>query len=256
MVKFFISILVGTLLYGSVAHAQADTSKVSYTPYELLSSYYKDDFKPFKKGNSYVGLSFSVQDKNLINTERILGKVLNGDNQNYNLLFKGGYYLWNYAMVGLNFNYSQSKFTGRVFVDPDTTQVNSISRGYSFTPNFRSSIPLTASERFSFFIDLGVSLGWSSTVDEQIKNLDEISKSFSTQFNFGIGISPGITFFAMENFAFELQLNVLGYTYQLTKTKTDGQDDARDERNNVNFSIDILSLDIGLAYYIGSGKQK
>lgn len=38
-----------------------------------------------------------------------------------------------------------------------------------------------------------------------------MNKTFGTVDNLRLGISPGVTFFAMENFAFEVQLNLLGY---------------------------------------------
>jgi hypothetical protein len=256
MVKIIVSILTVTFLFWSRSHAQESADSTTFTPYELMSSYYSEGFKPFRKGNAYTGLSFSLTDKQLTNTEKIFGQVINGDDLNYNLLFKGGYYLGDYFMVGFNFNYYQKKITGEVFVDPDSIQANSITRGYGFAPNIRSSIPLTANERFSFFVALGLNFGVANTLDRNITNLDEISETYSTEYTFGAGISPGVTFFAMENFAFEVQLNVLGYNLQVTDTKIDGQEDAKDVRHNVNFSIDILSLELGLAYYIGSGKQK
>ena len=107
-----------------------------YTPYELMSSYYNQDFKPFKKKNAYVGLAFSLEDKKQTNTTNILETVIDGERLNYDISLKGGYYTGNYGMAGLNFNYYQRKFIGEVFRDPDTLQSNTISRGYAFTPNF------------------------------------------------------------------------------------------------------------------------
>lgn len=229
--------------------------KDNFTPYDLLTSYYNNDFKPFKKGNWYVGMSFSLEDKQRLNTQGLFQKVLDGNNLDYNILFKGGYYTGNYGMVGLDFNYYQSKFTGMVFQDPDTLQSNMITRGFNFRPNLRSSIPLTANERFSFFYAVGLAFGVENTNVRTIKQVDQMSKQFATVYNFGIGLSPGITFFAMENFAFEVQLDVLGYNVTIQETKKDGVELSSDVRHNVNFSIDILTLKLGLAYYFGSGTK-
>jgi hypothetical protein len=70
-----------------------------------------------------------------------------------------------------------------------------------------------------------------------------------------VGLSPGITFFAMENFAFEVQLNVLGYELNASDKTVNGTDESRVVRQNVDFNIDLLSLDLGLAYYFGGRKR-
>ncbi len=236
------------------AQSNQDTL-LKYSPYDLLSSYYENDFKPFEKGNWYVGLAFSLTDKQSENTQGLLQKTLDGDDLSYNLLFKGGYYTGDYGMVGLNVNYYQSKYERFLFRDPDTIQSNSLTRGFSFTPNLRTSVPLTANERLSFFTMVGLGFGIENSNSRSIMHVDEISKTLSTTYNFGLGISPGITFFAMENFAFEVQLNVLGYDLKVTETTIDGVEQSQDIRQNVNFSIDILSLELGLAYYFGTGNK-
>ncbi|WP_075604045.1 hypothetical protein [Saccharicrinis aurantiacus] len=232
-----------------LAYGQDDKKSSEYSPYELLSSYYHNDFKPFKKGSWYVGMGFDFSDQKSLNTKGLLQNVLDGNDLNYSIQLKGGYYTGDYGMVGLNLEMYESEFVGMVFRDPDTLQTNSITRGYSIQPNIRSSVPLTRNERLSFFTMIGVGYGIELTNTRDIKNIDEISKTFSTTHNIGIGISPGVTFFAMENFAFEVQLNVLGYDVKITNTEIDGIEQSKDVRHNVNFNIDILSLDMGLAYY-------
>jgi hypothetical protein len=226
------------------------------SPYELMSSYYADQFKPFKKRNFYTGLAFSLSDRSLSNVNQLVQNVVDGQDNSFNIVLKGGYYTGDYAMVGINFEYTQEKFEGTLFRDPDTVQSNSISRAYTITPNVRSSVPLTKNERLSFFTEVGLSLGVGNTLTRNTKNLDEIEKVYSDDFNLRLGISPGITFFAMENFAFEVQLDVLGYELQVRKREINGVEQSRDVRNNVDFNIDILSLKLGLAYYFGAGKKR
>jgi hypothetical protein len=227
----------------------------TYTPYELLSSYYNHGFAPFKKKNIYVGFAFSLEDKQMTNTDYLVQKVVDGERLNYDIHLKGGYYTGDYGMIGLNLNYYQKEFGGTIFRDPDTLQSKSITRGYAFTPNFRSSVPLTKTERLSFFTEVGFTFGVNNTLTRDTKNIDEITKAYTTNYNFRVGLSPGITFFAMENFAFEVQLNVLGYELNASDKTVNGTDESRVVRQNVDFNIDLLSLDLGLAYYFGGRKR-
>ena len=224
------------------------SQKKKYTPYELLSSYYNSEFKPFKKGTKYAGMSMSLEDRSMENTENIFEKIIDGNRINFNVLLKSGYYFNDYSMLGLNIAVSENKFEGLLFKDSDTINSKSITRGYSITPNYRNTIPLTANERLSFFTAVGVTLGKSNTLKRDIKNTDEIEKSFSENYNLRVGISPGVTFFAMEKFALEIQVDVAGYEMNvINKTKND-VDKSRDVRHNVDFKLNLLSLKFGIAY--------
>ena len=251
LIYCLISVLVSLPLMLSGQQVDIDSAE-QYSPYDLLSSYYNEDFKPFAKKNVYLGLSFSLEDRTLTNTTNLLETIIDGDRLNYDVTLKGGYYTGNYGMVGINFNYFQNKFVGDVFRDPDTLQSNTINRGFALTPFFRSSVPLTSNERFSFFTDLGITFGYSNSLRRDIKNLDEVDKLYSSNFNFRVGLSPGLTFFVMENFAFEVQLNVLGYELQVRDQTANDEDSSREIRQNVDFNIDLLSLQFGLAYYFGA----
>jgi len=245
-------------IFPAYLFAQEDSLLVhdKVTPYELLSSYYSNNFHPFKKGNFFVGLAFSITDKKLTNTDYLIQQVVEGDRMDYDILLKGGYYTGDYGMAILNINYYQDHFGGTVFHDPDTLLSNSLKRGFAISPGFRSSVPLTRTERLSFFTEVGFSFGGSSALTRNIKNLDEVEKIYKTEFDFGLGLSPGITFFAMENFAFEVQLNnVLGYKLSVAKSKTNDGPESKQVRQNVDFNINLLSLELGLAYYFGANKN-
>lgn len=253
MKKYYLYLLTVLLLsICSSVNGQVVEEKVDHSPYELLSSYYNDeDFKPFKKNTWYVGLSFSLVDRQSVNSQQLTQKILDGENLNYDLLFKGGYYTQDYNMIGLNFNYYQSSFNGTVFQDPDTVQSNSLTRGYMITPNLRSSIPLTPNERLSFFVELDLNIGYEDGLSRDTKNLDDISKTYSNSYILGAAVAPGITFFAMQNFSFEIQLSVFEYQLKVTDSTIDGEEQSRIVQNNIGLNIDLLTLELGLAYNFG-----
>ena len=252
--RFLTLLFLITIALNAVGQEDKTDLDSKSTPYELLSSYYSDNFHPFKKGNFFTGLAFSVADKKMTNTDYLIQKVLDGERLNFDVLVKGGYYTGDYGMVILNVQYFQDKFDGSVFRDPDTLQSNSFTRGFAVTPGFRSSVPLTPNERLSFFTEFGITFGNSYTLTRNTKNLDEIEKTYGTDFNFRVGLSPGITFFAMENFALEVQLNVLGYDLKVSEKSVNDGPESKEIRQNVDFNINLLSLQMGLAYYFGAKK--
>jgi hypothetical protein len=254
-----ISIIILLLILPTYLFAQEDSLTVvqKTTPYDLLSSYYSDNFKPFQKGNFYAGLAFSVTDKRITNTNYLIQEVVDGERLDYNILLKAGYYTGDYGMAIINVNYQQNRFDGVVLQDPDTVNSQTLKRGFSVSPGFRSSVPLTPNERLSFYSEIGFTLGGSSSLTRDIRNIDEINRTYKTEFLFGLGLSPGVTFFAMENFAFEVQLkNVLGYEIKVAKSSTNDGPESKQMRQNVDFNINLLSLELGLAYYFGADKNR
>jgi len=254
MRKILFYILILLISTSGSLMAQELVKDKDYTPYQLLSSYYNSDFQPFKKRNVYLGFAFDLENRNQSNISSLLGTIIEGERENFELVLKGGYFTGDYGMVGLNLNIYQRKFTGDLFQDPDSLQSRTISRGYSFTPNFRSTVPLTDNNRLSFFTELGMTFGFGNSLQRTTKELDQVTKTFSKDFDFRVGISPGVTFFVMESFAFELQLDVLGYELQVKDKSVDGGEPSKDIRQNVDFKIDVLSLQFGLAYNFGSKK--
>lgn len=249
--KFYKFIVVFLILFAHVSWSQTNEIKAdsTFTPYELLTSYYSNNFKPFQKKNIYVGLSLALEDRKSENINVLVGTILDGDRTKFDINLKSGYYIGNYVMVGVNFNYSQDKFSGLTLKDSDSVQSNSLTRSFAVTPNLRSSVPLTANERLSFFTDIGLTFGGGNTVTKDVKNIDEVDKSYTKNFNFRVGISPGVTFFVMENFAFEIQLDLLGYELNSSKTTVNDIDESSRTNQNIDLNIDILSLQLGLAYY-------
>lgn len=226
-------------------------------PYELMSKYYQEDFHPFSKGNWYTGFAFSLKDQKLQNKSRLFDKVLAGQDLNYDLTFKGGYFLGDYFMVGGNLIYNRQKFTGTIIQESDTIQRENITSIGTVAPTFKTYFPLTKNNRLSFFNEIGLGFGFGNSVSRDTKKQDEITKSYTDEFAFSAGISPGITFFAIENFAFEIQLNnLIGYELQVSNKTTNETEESKVTTHNVNFNIDLLSLNLGLAYYFGSKKAR
>ena len=100
-----------------------------------------------------------------------------------------------------------------------------------------------------------MTLGKSNTLKRETKNFDEVEKSFTENYNLRAGISPGVSFFAMENFALEVQLDVLGYELNVEKKVKNDLERSCDVRQNVDFKLNILSVKVGLAYYIMNNKK-
>ena len=246
-------LLFGLLIVSSLgSRAQDAEADTTLTPFDLITNYYNSDtFRPFQKGNGYLGLAFTLEDQSLQNTQRLFDKVTNGDQIDWQLTFKGGYFLWDYVQVGMNVIYGRNEFDGQLIdQNSDSVRRASVSSSGAFVPFIKIYFPVSRNERLSFFLENGVGLGFGTQLQRDTRDTDQITKRYSEEFVFSLGLSPGITFFAVENFAFEIQLsNLLGYEYTRRTTSIDDLEESVKRTNNVNFSINLLSLRLGLAYY-------
>jgi len=230
--------------------------KKGKSPVELMFEYYNEDFKPFGNNKWFTGLTFNIVDDKLSSDRELLGleQVISSHAFNYNINIKGGYFIGNYSMLGVGITHGRDKGTGTGIILMDTLYSESITNRNAFTPFLRSYYPLSKNHRLSFFNELKMSFGFENTTDTKTQNNVESGKTESETFVFGLGLSPGITFFAIESFAFEIQLDVLGYKYETTTSRDETGQETKYDSHNVNFTLNLLSLNFGLAYYFGAKK--
>jgi len=249
---------IGFILFFYCVFAQVEEkNKEKLDPYELMSEYYMNNFHPFEKGNWYTGFAFHLSSQNLENINQLIYQIIEGDENKYGLTFKAGYFMGDYTMVGADFIYNRDKFTGNVVQSGDSILKQKVSSIGTVRPVLTTFFPLTKNHRLSFYNKIGFGISLGNVLERNTSVQDIISKKYNKNFGFSVGISPGVTFFAIENFAFEVELqNLLGYEYMLTNTTTNGTVESRKTSNNVAFNIDLLSLKLGLAYYIKNKKNR
>ena len=228
--------------------------KEKLTPVELMFEYYDDEFKPFNKGKWFTALTFNVEDSNLKSDNKYIGfdNIIKGQEFNYDIKVKGGYSIGNYNFVGLGITHGRDTSEGLGIILTDTISSESVANRNVISPFIRTYYPLSKNQRFSFFNEIKMDFGFGDSVTKSFENGEQTEQEDTKDFLFGLGISPGITFFALESFAFEIQLDVLGYEYERSSSIDEEGNEFVSDSHNVNFTIDLLSLNFGLAYYFGA----
>ena len=254
MNRYILSVTLVISLSFTQAIAQ-DRDTTSYTSGDLISTYYEDGFRPFQKGVTFTKLSFSLSDQDLQNVSRLFDKVVDGKDFSWSIDLSGGHFVGDYFLVGAVFSFSETRFTGElVDSNSDTINTQSITRNFNVGPYIRVAIPLTANQRLSFYNDLGIGVGFGRSLSRDTMNQDEIQKQYGEQFLFGIGLTPGITYFAVENVALEVGINLIGYQLNIENLEDGDGVESRKVEHDVSFRINLLSLNLGIAYFFGTKK--
>lgn len=245
-----IKILLLLLFFSSTIFAQKIEEKED--PKSLMSSYYDNDFNPFKEGNWMVSYNMSFKKEDYQNSNLNFENVINGTRKQSNYQIGGAYFFSDNFAGKLGFVVGRETFEGKIGKTLDTINRTSNSKSYAIAPSLRSAIPLSANQRLSLFVDLTTQFGWGDTEHNERGKFGDNEKSYSDEYLFGAGIKSGLTFFAMQNFAVEVGLDILSYKYTSSKTNNFDEPESKYETHEVDFSIDLLSLNLALTYYIGA----
>lgn len=226
------------------------------TPKDLMSSYYNENFNPFQKSNWMVSFNMAFKKENFKNANHNFENVLNGNQKSSNFQIAGAYFFSDNFAGKLGFGVGENRFEGQILKTFDTISRSSINKNYAVVPTLRTAIPVVPNKKLSLFVDLELSFGWGNTNINNTGIFGPTETSFAKSYAFGAGIKSGVAFFAMENFAIEIGLEVLSYKYNTSTTNNFDEPESKYNTHEVDFNIDILSLNLALTYYIGAKKDK
>lgn len=233
--KTLIIALIALFLCASVVAQVEDSNEEDYS---------------ISKGRYYTSITFSLSSRNAENEDQLLRQVIEQDRYTYRVVGNGGYAIKDNFTLGLAFGYGQSK-EEITYLDENDAELNSkrIQRGVSITPNMRNYIPIGKGKlQIVVQTELGFTFGESLQRIYSIDNVDKIESDF---FEFDLGVSPGVVLFFTKNWAFETRVNVAGLSTRSEK-KITNDDEANRQRireTNIDLKLNLLALNLGVAYY-------
>lgn len=215
---------------------------------QLQSQDPSEDFSKWTdKGKSFVGLSFSVMHEEGTNVQQFLSVDQEFYSLDWAIRLYGGYFLKKNMNLGAMFQWAQT-IRNRTYVqDGVTINEENIHHGFLIGPTFRTYLPISKNNRALLFNDLNLLFGFGNGV-KQADNNSEISRTTSDSYSLKLGLAPGINFHISKGWAFEAAIDLLGLETRLDESVTDGVE-SRYVSNNVNFSINLLALKLGVTKY-------
>ncbi len=207
-----------------------------------------EDFNTWtRKGRDFIGLNFSVAHQEGTNVNRLVTNFTELYSLEWAVRMYGGHFIKDNMTLGALFEWDQKNEDRTFEQDGKTVKAHLFSRTFLAGPTFRSYLPLSKNNRVGIFNEANLLFGYGKTV-EQSDDGSEISRGVSNSYNLRLGLSPGINFFISQGWAFELSLALLGLETKVTTSDSDGVE-SRVFSNDVNFSVNILSLKLGVTKY-------
>jgi hypothetical protein len=203
-----------------------------------------------RKGRYYGALTFSLNQRKAENEDQLLRQVVDQDRYNYRIIGNGGYAIKDNFTLGLSAAYGRKK-EEITFLDENDQEIRSksLEQGFSFTPNMRNYIPIGKGKlQIIVQTQLGFTFGESLQRVYSANNVDKVEGDF---LEIDLGVSPGVVLFFTRNWAFETRVNVAGLNTRIEEqvTNDDEENRQRIEQTNVDLRLNLLELNLGVAFY-------
>ena len=112
---------------------------------------------------------------------------------------------------------------------------------------WRQYIPLGKSKRFALFNEMSLTGGG---VQAKFANDAPVKGTYERGYEFSFGLSPGIVAFATTNMAVEVNVGVMGITYNHTRQVHNQVVVGTRSTSMMNFKVYIFSIGLGAAFYL------
>ena len=208
------------------------------------------------KGQWAAGISVNYSQSNQSKYQFLIVENLSGDTYSFKVSPMLCYFVRDDMGLGGKFAYSRSLTKlehGEIVLDSETgydvDNLYRLSHNYSVTGIMRNYFSLGKSKRFGFFNEVQLQVGGG---ESKIINGsgDDLTGTFERNWNLNIGLAPGMIMFLNNYSAIEVNVGVLGFSYNHTKATTDQIYVASRESKQANFKINLFSITFGVAFYL------
>jgi hypothetical protein len=202
------------------------------------------------KGNILISTTFSLSHSESKNESRLIQNLDDSYRLNWNITLRSGYFIKDNFALGAFFSYSNKIDKLNYTNDTGIVYDKTLAHSYSFAPFMRNYLPL-GKGTFSLFNETNLQFIYSSEV-QQIEDPNDINRTVGDTYQLKLGIQPGIAAFITDLVSFEVGTSILGLSSSYTTKTTNGDDDNQSTKfsNDVSFEIDLLSLFLGITFYL------
>ena len=208
------------------------------------------------KGAWVAGVSVSYSQSNQDHYQFLIFENINGDTYSFKVSPTLMFCFKDNLTAGARFSYNRQRTrlnSADVVLDSETSynvdNLYSISHNYFGTGLFRMYMSLGRSTRFGLFNVVQIQLGGGQS---KLCNGsgDNLSGTFERNFQFNVGLAPGLSVFLTNYSAIEVNVGVLGFNYNHTRSTTDQIYIANRHTQKANFKVNLFSITFGVMFYI------
>ncbi len=209
------------------------------------------------KGQWISGISASFSTHSNDNYTFVVIEGINSKGHTVRIAPMVAYAFGNNIALGARFTYTRTFLridSGSVQLGDDDIGIDlkvdsyySLKHTYGGALIWRQYIPFGGNKRFALFSEIQLGVGGSQAKfasDTPVRGTYEKGTSFS------LGVTPGLVAFATNNMAFEVNVGVMGITYNHVKQVHNQVTVGKRSTSMMNFKVNIFSIGVGMAFYL------
>lgn len=208
------------------------------------------------KGQWITGVSVSYSQSNQKNYQFLVLQGISGDTYSFKVSPMLMYAFNNDVAAGGKFSYNRNLTkleNAEVALSPDMSfdvdHLYRLAHSYSGTAVLRNYFSLGKSRRFGIFTEVQLDMG-GGQAKLMTGTGEELTGNYERNFNVGAGVAPGMSVFLNNFAALEVNVGVLGFEYNHTKTLTDQIYVANRNTKTAIFRVNLFSITFGVSFYL------
>lgn len=208
------------------------------------------------KGAWITGVSVSYSQSDQDKYQFLIFENINGDTYSFKVSPTVMFAFKDNLAAGGRFSYQRQRThlnSADIVLDTENSfnieDLYSISHNYLGSALFRMYLSLGHSTRFGLFNEVQLQMGGGQSKLCSGTGAD-LTGTFERNFQFNVGLAPGLCVFLNNYSALEVNVGVLGFNYNHTRSVTDQIYIANRHTKSANFKINLFSITFGCVFYI------
>lgn len=206
------------------------------------------------KGNFFGGVTLFLlhgnTDDDVLNV--LIGDIYDAEGYTFSVEGFGGYFLKDALGLGLRAGYSRTMYDIDFELLEDLLEAKErrkyVSNGFFVQPILRNYLKILDSKNIYFFNETSFTFEYSYGIS-QVDDGEDMGKTRNRSWSFELGINPGVSIMILDNFAFETSVGLLGLSSSIIEIEENGEKHSEFSYNMVNFTVNLLALDLSLVYF-------
>ena len=217
--------------------------------------------KRLVKGTWLLGGTLSAKSNSLSDIDLLVVDVENFNQRAFNIRLEGSYFFKENISVGLGLQFGEDKteLIANLLNNSYKRDIRNFSRTYGVLGFIKNHIPVSSNNVFYVTNQTELFYGYKSGPSETYIS-DILERQYAQKHSMGVSIRPGILIFLTDDFAFDLNMGILGFSHSIEDvnyeyppnnqpTEDNRKGDSKNKSTNLNLKFDLLKIGFGFSYY-------
>ena len=217
--------------------------------------------KRLTKGTWLLGGTLSAKSNSLSDIDLLVLDVEGFDQRAFNVRVEGSYFYKENVSVGLGLQYGENKvdLVANLLDNSYTRNIRNFSRSYETLGFIKNHIPISSNNVFYVTNQTELYYGYKSGPSETYIG-EILERNYAVKHSMGVSIRPGILVFLTDDFAFDLNMGILGFSHSKedvsyeypennTPSESNRKKDSTNKSTDLNLKFDLLKIGFGFSYY-------